>query len=238
MNTEALLFFPHFPPEQLLTRQQVHDRVFVQRGDPKIPKRIRIENMMCEVSRLENERLLLISEILSHPEFKRLIDEGYVTLAAIKPHTEKTLLPEKIAEVVDDISGERAVLDLIQPPLQNIFQISLALTPRDLQEFYPGLKERIPPKNWKKFKDSMLSGPVTYIVLYSEDGNAIEEWRRQIGKTDPETARKETPDTIRALYARSIANNIVHGSASIDDVRVEIGWLKNKINFCRQSKQS
>lgn len=227
--------FRDFPEEPLITRVKVADFVFSHQPS-QWDKETRIREMMCETSALQREKLDLILQILKHPEFQRLIEEGHITLAAVKPHTEKTFLPEKIEGVTDDISGEKAVLGLVKSPLQNIFQVSFALTPKDLQSFYPGLKERIPPPNWKIFKKSMLSGPVTYVLLYCDECNAIDEWRSQIGPTNPDKAREDAPNSLRAKYAKTIDNNVVHGSANIGDAKMEIGWLTGKIQCCLEIK--
>ncbi len=63
----------------------------------------------------------------------------------------------------------------------------------------------------------MTSGPVMPMVLENE--NAVDEFRKLIGATDPKRADK---GTIRNLYADSIERNIVHGSDSDANARIEI----------------
>ncbi len=55
----------------------------------------------------------------------------------------------------------------------------------------------------------MSSGPVVVAIL--EKNNAVEEYRKLIGATDPSKAEK---GTIRQLFGRSIQQNAVHGSDS------------------------
>jgi len=55
----------------------------------------------------------------------------------------------------------------------------------------------------------MISGPVFVMVLKHE--NAVEEFRKLIGATDP---AKAEPGTIRKMFAVSVQMNAVHGSDS------------------------
>jgi nucleoside-diphosphate kinase len=63
----------------------------------------------------------------------------------------------------------------------------------------------------------MTSGPVIPIALEKE--NAVADFRKLIGATDPEQADE---GTIRKLYAASKAENIIHGSDSDENAALEI----------------
>jgi nucleoside-diphosphate kinase len=62
----------------------------------------------------------------------------------------------------------------------------------------------------------MSSGPIIPMILEKE--NAIEDFRKLIGATDP---KKAAPGTIRALFAKSIDANAIHGSDSDDNAEIE-----------------
>lgn len=69
------------------------------------------------------------------------------------------------------------------------------------------------------FKDLvsfMSSGPIVAAIL--EKDNAIEDFRKLIGATDPQKAE---PGTIRNLFAKSIDANAVHGSDSDENAAIE-----------------
>lgn len=63
----------------------------------------------------------------------------------------------------------------------------------------------------------MTSGPCIPIVL--EKNNAVAEFRKLIGATDPNEAEE---GTIRKLFAQSKSENIVHGSDSDENAAIEI----------------
>jgi nucleoside-diphosphate kinase len=62
----------------------------------------------------------------------------------------------------------------------------------------------------------MSSGPIVPMILEKE--NAVEDFRKLIGATDP---TKAAPGTIRALFAKSIDANAIHGSDSDANAEIE-----------------
>lgn len=80
------------------------------------------------------------------------------------------------------------------------------LLPEKAGEFYEIHKER---PFYQELVDFMSSGPIVAAILEKE--NAVEDFRKLIGATNPAEA---APGTIRALYAKSIGENAVHGADS------------------------
>jgi nucleoside-diphosphate kinase len=76
----------------------------------------------------------------------------------------------------------------------------------------------------KPFFDSlchfMTSGPV--VVLALEKANAIAEWRKLMGATNPAHAEE---GTIRKKHAENIERNAVHGSDAEDTARFELSFF-------------
>ncbi len=68
--------------------------------------------------------------------------------------------------------------------------------------------------------DFMSSGPCVPIALEKE--NAVADFRALIGATDPKDA---APGTIRKLFADNKGENIVHGSDSAENGRIEIAYF-------------
>lgn len=80
-------------------------------------------------------------------------------------------------------------------------------------EFYAVHKER---PFYGELVDFMSSGHIVAAIL--EKDNAVEDFRTLIGATDP---AKAAPGTIRALYARNVGENAVHGSDSDENAAIE-----------------
>ena len=62
----------------------------------------------------------------------------------------------------------------------------------------------------------MSSGAIVPMIL--EKANAVEDFRKLIGATDP---KKAEPGTIRNLFAKSIEANAIHGSDSDSNAEIE-----------------
>lgn len=79
--------------------------------------------------------------------------------------------------------------------------------------FYEVHKER---PFYGELVDFMSSGPIVAAIL--EKDNAVEDFRKLIGATNPADAE---PGTIRALYATNVGENAVHGSDSDENAMIE-----------------
>lgn len=88
-----------------------------------------------------------------------------------------------------------------------------SLSPQMAGKFYEVHKERPFYKDLVAF---MSSGPIVAAIL--EKDNAVEDFRKLIGATDP---KKADAGTIRQLFAESIEANAVHGSDSDENAAIE-----------------
>lgn len=88
-----------------------------------------------------------------------------------------------------------------------------SLSPEKAGQFYEVHKER---PFYKDLVGFMSSGPIVAAIL--EKDNAIEDFRKLIGATDP---AKADEGTIRQLFAKSIEANAVHGSDSDENAEIE-----------------
>lgn len=77
----------------------------------------------------------------------------------------------------------------------------------------------------------MTSGPVMVQALQSE--NAVSINRSIMGATNPSDA---DPGTIRAEFAESIEQNIVHGSDAADTAATEIGFFFGDDGVCPRTR--
>jgi len=88
------------------------------------------------------------------------------------------------------------------------------LTESSAKGFYEIHKER---PFFGELVEYMTSGPCIPIALERE--NAVEEYRKLIGATDP---AKADDGTVRKLFAKNIQANAVHGSDSDENAALEI----------------
>ncbi|MEX2463608.1 MAG: nucleoside-diphosphate kinase, partial [Balneolaceae bacterium] len=78
--------------------------------------------------------------------------------------------------------------------------------------------------------DFMSSGPCVPMILEKE--NAISDFRELIGATNPAEAAN---GTIRADFADSLGENIVHGSDSVENGKIESAYFfaESEVVACR-----
>lgn len=93
----------------------------------------------------------------------------------------------------------------------------LWLTRGEAERFYEVHKERPFYADLVKF---MTSGPIVVAILKKE--NAVEDYRKLIGATDPAKAEE---GTIRKEFAKSMQENAVHGSDSDENASVEASFF-------------
>ena len=71
--------------------------------------------------------------------------------------------------------------------------------------------------------DFMSSGPIIALLLEKE--NAIEDFRKLIGNTNPNIAEE---GTIRKMFAESLQKNAIHGSDSVENMNREADFFFNQ----------
>lgn len=124
------------------------------------------------------------------------------TLAILKPDCFEKKMAGKVIQHITDAGFEIRGMRLMR------------LTKESAEKFY-GIHKG------KPFFESLItyitSGPVIPMVLEKE--NAVEDFRKLIGATDP---KKADEGTVRKMYADSVERNIVHGSDSAGNAEIEI----------------
>lgn len=91
------------------------------------------------------------------------------------------------------------------------------LSREQAEAFYAVHRER---PFFKDLVEFMTTGPVMVQVLEGDD--AVAKNRELMGATNPQDA---APGTIRADYAETVDENIVHGSDGADTARAEIEFF-------------
>ncbi len=95
------------------------------------------------------------------------------------------------------------------------------LTKEKASEFYSIHKER---PFYGELVEFMSRGPISAAILEKE--NAVEDFRKLIGATNPANAEE---GTIRKLYAASVGENAVHGSDSDENAEIEGNFFFSKL---------
>jgi nucleoside-diphosphate kinase len=117
--------------------------------------------------------------------------------------------------------------DIIQILEKNGFQIRgakmLHLTAKSAGGFYAVHRERPFFNDLVRY---MSSGPV--LVLAVEGENSVGRLRDLMGATDP---KKAAEGTIRKRFAASIEKNVIHGSDSPENAKIEISYFFNALEL-------
>ena len=95
------------------------------------------------------------------------------------------------------------------------------LSPEQAGEFYTVHKGK---PFYESLIEFMSSGPIVAALLEKE--NAVDDYRKLIGATNPENAAE---GTVRKLYATDLQQNAVHGSDSDENALVEAGFFFSEL---------
>jgi nucleoside-diphosphate kinase len=136
---------------------------------------------------------------------------------------ERTLSIVKPDGVQKNLIGE-VYRRLEQAGLRIVGARMLQLSQSQAEGFYAVHRERPFYRDLVRY---MTSGPVIVQVLEGE--NAVARNREIMGATDP---RKAAPGTIRADFAASIEQNVVHGSDAADTAAREIAFFFSESDLC------
>ncbi len=127
------------------------------------------------------------------------------TLAIIKPNAVKNKKTGPILAMINESGFRISAMKMIR------------LTKPQAQDFYAVHRER---PFYDGLVEFMSSGPIVAMILSRND--AVEEFRKLIGETDPSKAEE---GTIRKLFATSLQMNAVHGSDSPENAIKEAAFF-------------
>ena len=134
--------------------------------------------------------------------------KGNITFTIIKPGA---VANEHIGSILNKIASEGFWIAAMK---------YIKLSTKQAEEFYSVHKER---PFYGSLVEFMTSGPIVVAIL--EKDNAVEDYRKLIGATDPAKAEE---GTIRKLFAESIERNAVHGSDSDENALIEAEFFFSK----------
>ena len=111
--------------------------------------------------------------------------------------------------------------DILSMIIKSDFQISALkltqLSKKQAQVFY-GIHRKKP--FFGELVTFMSRSPIIVAVLKKK--NAVEDFRKLIGSTNPDKAEK---GTVRKLFATSMGENAIHGSDSADNAQIESSFF-------------
>lgn len=126
-----------------------------------------------------------------------------------------------LAIIKPDAVGKNVIGEILAQITQAGFKVLglklIRITDKIAGEFYAVHKER---SFYGELIEYMTSGPIVPIALEGE--NAVEEFRKLIGATDP---KKADEGTIRARFGTGIEANAIHGSDSDENAAREIAFF-------------
>ncbi len=137
---------------------------------------------------------------------------GNITLTIIKPRAIKEKLAGHILHMIEEEGFTICALKMFY------------MSEKTAARFYEVHKERPFYNDLVKF---MSSGPV--IVAQLSKNNAVEEFRKLIGSTNPAEAED---GTIRKRFGKSIQMNAVHGSDSDENAKRECAFFFKPKEIC------
>lgn len=126
---------------------------------------------------------------------------GNITFTMIKPDAVESNNIGNITQMITDAGFNIKAMKLTR------------LSKKQAQAFYAVHNER---PFYSELVEYMTSGPIVAAILEKE--NAVSDFRKLIGSTDPNEAED---GTIRKKYAESKARNAVHGSDSDENAIIE-----------------
>ena len=127
------------------------------------------------------------------------------TLSIIKPDAVERNLEKKIK-----IFFEKSNLKILKTK-------KVKITKEEASEFY---KVHQTKPFYNDLCNYLSSGPIVVMILEGE--NAVSKNRQLMGATDPLKAEE---GTLRKKYGISIDKNSVHGSDSVENGKIEIGFF-------------
>tara|TARA_B100000900_G_C20076023_1_gene512075 strand:- start:8 stop:427 length:420 start_codon:yes stop_codon:yes gene_type:complete len=127
------------------------------------------------------------------------------TFSIIKPDATKRNITGAINKIIEENN------------LEIVAQKRIKLSREKAEGFYAVHKEK---PFFNDLVEYMTSGPVIVQVL--EGKNAVENYRKIMGSTNPANAEN---GTIRNQHALNIQENSVHGSDSDENANIEISYF-------------
>ncbi|XP_045143425.1 thioredoxin domain-containing protein 6 isoform X2 [Echinops telfairi] len=143
------------------------------------------------------------------------------TLAIIKP------------DAVMHGNSEEIVMKIQETGFDILTNEERTMTEAEMRLFY---QHRAGEEAFEQLIHHMCSGPSHLLILTRTEGaeDVVTAWRSIMGPCDPDVARREQPDSLRAQYGTVMPFNAVHGSQDAAAARRELLLLFPSFKFSEE----
>lgn len=166
-----------------------------------------------------------IVDYLRDDGISKKIESNNLTLAMIRPNVGESV---NFISETDEYASDRLIENIQY--LGIYAKISVELDEAAVEEFYADVADQqrlMPPEyihgmdnRWSEFKHLMTTGTSEFLLLESNDNNAVKSWRSQIGHWNIEKSRDTS--TLRGRFGIHNHNNLFHGSDSPESAQNEL----------------
>lgn len=172
-------------------------------------------DLFSEIAEEGKSDEVLNAEIIESPE-NASTQTSAIQTEPVMDVLQKTFAIIKPDAVANGSTGE--IINLIELNGFTILKMEKKqLTQKEAESFYAVHKDR---PFFKDLVHFMTTGPV--VVLALEKNNAIRDWRKLMGATNPGRAKV---GTLRRMFGHDITHNATHGSDSEENAKIELNFF-------------
>eukprot|EP00074_Homo_sapiens_P086457 XP_016861805.1 thioredoxin domain-containing protein 6 isoform X10 [Homo sapiens] len=144
--------------------------------------------------------------------------ERTCTLAIIKP------------DAVAHGKTDEIIMKIQEAGFEILTNEERTMTEAEVRLFY---QHKAGEEAFEKLVHHMCSGPSHLLILTRTEGfeDVVTTWRTVMGPRDPNVARREQPESLRAQYGTEMPFNAVHGSRDREDADRELALLFPSLKF-------
>lgn len=137
-----------------------------------------------------------------------------------KPYTLAIIKPEAVAHG----KADEIIMKIQEANFDIMTHEERTMTEAEVRILY---QHRAGEEIFEKLVRHMSTGPSHLLILTSTKASedVVTAWQTLMGPCDPNVARREQPDSLRAQYGTELPFNAVHGSQDSEAARLELSLL-------------
>uniref|UniRef100_A0A2K5CDA0 NME/NM23 family member 9 n=1 Tax=Aotus nancymaae TaxID=37293 RepID=A0A2K5CDA0_AOTNA len=191
--------------------------------------RIEVGLDLLHFALIKDESLSDEDECVSHGknngEDDMVSPERTCTLAIIKP------------DAVAHGKTDEIMMKIQEAGFEILTNEERTMTEAEMRLFY---QHRAGEEAFEKLIHHMCSGPSHLLILTRTEGfeDVVTTWRTVMGPCDPNVARREQPESLRAQYGTEMPFNAIHGSRDREDADRELALLFPSLKFSGKNTEA